>query len=546
MMRGRGDGWVREAGEPLSAGDKGVGEKGIGNMIETAKDIKLNVLPLELFCEHLYYYEGPCRFGSGDALQPGYDEIVFAERAKKFIADIKAHVPEGTVVMDPVLFRRTDDWDEPEAQWEAMEAAVNAADVVVPMAGAGVQDLAFKFAQRFKKTMCYCPSSGAFNVPDVPAAIAARNVGYACYSEYRWEDFVLRMVALRAKKIIARTKYLCVTRFDGTQSVSRPDSFTSLDHITQRFGTRFHFANIHEFFDCMSAAVPEGNHTTPGRKTLNVDECDLKRANDICDELIDGAENVGMSREAMLPSVVAYVITQKFMDHFDCNAFSIPCPDACSTRRLNEGRFTMCLTHALNAEAGIPSACEYDLPAALSEQALIAVSGRSPYMGNTCPIPVLDGRFKHVFGATEEQLEELAQDPENIDRLWMTQHSVAHRCHPDPSAYAPYGIAPFAYDQKFGATLRYDFSRDKGEYVTLCKFSPDGSKMFIGKAEIVESSGKDKENCTQLVFYRFKDSLKAHRAQCKVGIHVALVYGDYTKELIALAEALDVEPLVVE
>ena len=515
-------------------------------MIEKAKDITLNVLPLELFCEHLYYYEGPCRFGSGDALRPGYDELAFAERAKKFVSDIKAHVPEGINVMEPVLFRRTDDWEEPEEQWVAMEAAVNAADVVVPMAGAGVQDLAFKFAQRFKKTMCYCPSSGAFNVPDVPSAIAARNVDYACYSEYRWEDFVLRLVALRAKKVIARTKYLCVTRFDGTQSVSRPDSFTSLDHITQRFGTRFHFANIHEFFDCMEEATPEGNHTTPGRKTLNVDEGDLKRANEICDELIGGAESVGMSRELMLPSVVAYVVTRKFMDRFDCNAFSIPCPDACSTRRLNEGKFTMCLTHALNAEAGIPSSCEYDLPAALSEQALIAVSGMSPYMGNTCPIPVLDGRFKQVFGATKEKLEELAKDPENIDRLWMTQHSVAHRCHPDPSAQAPYRIAPFAYDQKFGATLRYDFSRDKGQCITLCKFSPDGSKMFIGKAEIVDSSGKDKENCTQLVFYRFKDSLAAHRAQCKVGIHIALVYGDYTKELGALAEALDVEPLFVE
>ena len=61
-----------------------------------------------------------------------------------------------------------------------------------------------------------------------------------------------------------------------------------------------------------------------------------------------------------------------------------------------------------------------------------------------------------------------------------------------------------------------------------------------------KGSGKDKENCTQLVFYRFKDSLAAHRAQCKVGIHIALVYGDYTKELGALAEALDVEPLFVE
>ena len=70
--------------------------------------------------------------------------------------------------------------------------------------------------------------------------------------------------------------------------------------------------------------------------------------------------------------------------------------------------------------------------------------------------------------------------------------------------------------------------------------------MFIGKAEIVASSGQDRQNCTQLVFYRMKDSKAAHYAQCKVGIHVCLVYGDYTNELIALAEALGVEPMVVE
>lgn len=515
-------------------------------MIEQAKDIKLNVLPLELFCEHLYYYEGPCRFGSGEALEPGYDKVAFAKRAKSFVDDIKAHVPEGINVMDPVLFHRTDDWDEPEEQWRAMEDAVNKADVVVPMAGAGVQDLGLKFAMRFKKTMCYCPASGQFNVPDVPAGISARHMDVKCYSEYRWEDFTLRLTALRAKKVLARTKYLCVTRFDGRTGVSRPDSFSSLDLITERFGTTFHFVNLHEFIDCMKEATPEGNYTTPGRKTPNVDADDLKKAEELCDELIAGATDVRIERELMMPSVIAYVLTRKFMDRFDCNAFSMPCPDACSTRRINQNKFTMCLTHALNAEGGTPSACEYDLPAALSEQALIAVSGKSPYMGNTCPIPQVDGEFKQVFGATKESLAELAKDPELAEHLWMTQHSVAHRCLPDPDSHAPYGLAPFAYDQKFGATMRYDFSRDKGETITMCKFSPDGAKMFIGKGTIVGSSGQDRDNCTQLVFYKLNDSLAAHRAQCEVGIHITLVYGDYTKELVALCETLGVEPMVVD
>ncbi len=516
------------------------------DMIESAKDIKLNVLPLELFCEHLYYYEGPCRFGSGEALEPGYDAVAFAPRAKAFVESIKEHVPAGVNVMDPVLFHRTDDWDEPEEQWRAMEDAVNQADVVVPMAGAGVQDLVLKFVLRFKKDICYCPASGQFNVPDVTAGIAARHLDIKCYSEYEWEDFNLRMTALRARKVLANTKYLLVTRFDAATSVSRPDSFLSLDLVTQRLGTRFHVVNLHEFMDCMKEATPEGNYTTPGRKTPNIDADDLALAEKICDELIEGAEEVRMTKELMMPSIIAYVTTLKFMDRFDCNAFSIPCPDMCSTRRINQEKFTMCFTHARNMENGIPSACEYDLPAALSQQALIAVSGMSPYMGNTCPIPKVNGEFKQVFGATKESLAELAKDPANDGTLWMTQHSVAHRHLPNPNELAPYSIAPFAYDQKFGVTMRYDFSRDKGKTITLCKFSPDVSKMFIAKAEIIGGSGYDRENCTQLVFYRLKDSKKAHYAQCFVGIHVALVYGDYTKELIALADAIGAEAMYVE
>lgn len=164
-------------------------------------------------------------------------------------------------------------------------------------------------------------------------------------------------------------------------------------------------------------------------------------------------------------------------------------------------------------------------------------------MGNTCPIPVLDGKFKHVFGATE-QLEELAQDPENIDRLWMTQHSVAHRCHPDPSAYAPYGIAPFAYDQKFGATLRQHFSRDKGEYVTLCKFARRLQDVHRQGGNRREQRQGQRELHPARVL-PFQDSLKAHRAQCRWA-SMSPWYAGLHQELITLAEALDVEPLVVE
>jgi hypothetical protein len=38
--------------------------------------------------------------------------------------------------------------------------------------------------------------------------------------------------------------------------------------------------------------------------------------------------------------------------------------------------------------------------------------------------------------------------------------------------------------------------------------------------------------------------MDCYKKQCLVGNHVALVYGDYTEQLKALAEVLGVEPLI--
>ena len=104
--------------------------------------------------------------------------------------------------------------------------------------------------------------------------------------------------------------------------------------------------------------------------------------------------------------------------------------------------------------------------------------------------------------------------------------------------------AAAAHDQKFGAVLRYDFDQDIGQTVTMCRFSPDGSKFFISRGDIVCGDGYNANNCNNLVIFRVRDQKDAYKKQCLVGNHVALVYGDYTEQLIQLAEVLGVEPLV--
>ncbi|MCD8099879.1 MAG: fucose isomerase [Oscillospiraceae bacterium] len=515
-------------------------------MITKANEVKLNVLPLLCTIEHRYYYEGPCRFGKGEALQPGYDRLANAQKTETFLAKLNECASEGINIMEPATVSRTDDWENSEANWEAIAPAAREADFVVVMTGIACDDMALEFAERFKKPIAVTPISGFSGTIAVAALNAKACNEYEVYGFYKWEDLAFQMKVLRARKVIQTTRILCVNRFGSNTSYSSVDAFNMHDEITQRLGVRFRFVNVHEFFDCMSPAQPEGNHTTPGRKTPNLTDEDLAKANAVCNDLCAGAKENSMTREKMLPSCIAFVTARKYMDLKDCNGFTMPCPDACSTRRLNEGQFTMCLTHSLNMEEGIPSACEYDTDAVLSQQALIAVSGKRPYMGNTCPVPYENGHLSARFGTTPEQLAELEKDPRNHENLYMMQHSVAHRRLADPDKNSPYAIRNFAYDQGFAVTLRYDFDADAGQKITMCRFAPDGSKLFIGTGEIVMGGGYDGYNCSQLVYFRVKNQADTWAKQCMAGNHCTLVYGDYVKELTALAESLGIEPLVAD
>ena len=514
-------------------------------MIQKAADIKLKVLPVLAQAEHLYYYEGPCRFGKGEALQPGYDRLANAQKAETFLAKLKECCSEGIELMDPVELVRTDNWDDSEAMWEKAAAPARECDFAVCMQGIACDDLIMEFGERFKKPIATTPISG-FSGTITVATMKAKSVDYEAYGFYKWEDLAYTLRILRARKVIQNTRILCITRFGNPTTYSSVDSLNSYEKITSKLGVRFRFVNLHEFFEDMShGALPEGNCTTPGRQTWNVDEKDMALANDITDELIAGAENCTMEREKLLKSVIAYVMVQKYMDLKDCCGFTVPCPDACSTRRLNEIGFTFCLTHSLNMEQGIPSACEYDVSAVLSQQMLIAVSGKSPYMGNTCPIPMEDGHLSARFGTTPEQLAKLEAMDDNMN-LYMMQHSVAHRRIHDVNSASKYAIHEFAYDQGFGATMRYDFDVDAGQKMTFCRISPDGEKLFIGSGEIVMGGGYEGFNCSQLVYFKVKDQAKTWKAQCFAGNHCTLVYGDYVRELADLAESLGIEPVIAD
>lgn len=510
--------------------------------MKKAKDIKLKVRPVAIGVEHQYYYEGPCRFGEGESLQPGFDAFANAQKRSLLEEQLKKFLPEDRFdVLDCVSLGHTDDWKYNNDDWKVVETNMETTDVYVMASCLGADDIALEFYERYRKPMIIPPDC-YYAGTVISAAVKARYADAEVYCPDEWDGFAEALEVMRAKKVLQNLTILCAVRFNSVTSMSSVDTLMDHDAITRKIGCHFRYCNIHELMDQMELPTPEGNHCTPGRVTPNVTQEDLEKIGAMADNMIAGAEYTDISREYLINSLKAFVAVRKVMEDKDCNAFSAPCPDSCSTRRLNEQKFTFCMTHSLNMEEGIPSACEYDINAALTQQALIAVSGMNPYMGNTMPLIYKDGYFEPRFMLDPDETAGLEAEPDN---LYFTAHAVPNRRMKNPDHQESYAVQHFAHDQKFGAVLRYKFADDAGQEITIARFSPDCSKLLIAKGTVVGGGGYHRDHCNTAIIYRVSDRKEMWKKQSLVGNHLCLVYGDHTSRLKALAEAMGIEPLMV-
>lgn len=502
-------------------------------MIRKGTDVKLNVKPVFVGLYHKASYEGPCRFGSGDALEVGFDQHLNQELFKGFVQSCEQNMPECVNIVDPILVERSDDWESPEELFEGMIEGRENVDLYFFNVGLGRGDIMTEFATRYNVPVAMDPAINF--ISGMHATLYHR--GVEVYVQFTWEDMRTQLRALCARKAIRKARVLMLPRFNSTTAFSGADSFVNLEKITEKFGTIFRPRSLHEFLDQMTPAVEGGNPTTPGRVTPDMDEGDMEEVRRISKELMEGACEVDVDPKYVESTVVAYVLAKKYLDLLDCNAFVAPCPDACSTRRLNELKFTFCLTHSLMISEGIPSACEYDISAAVSMMPLMMLSQSSAFMGNTGPIPMVDGKLQTAWYPTLDtaQIDGL----EDQSNLYFSQHSTStlKMCGFEEKTKC-YALRHFAYDQGFGAIIRYDHAQDAGQPITLARFSADGEALFVGRGEVVAGGGFDRQNCNGDLIFRVADNKDFSRKQKYFGNHVPLVYGDYVEELVLMGEAM--------
>ena len=123
---------------------------------------------------------------------------------------------------------------------------------------------------------------------------------------------------------------------------------------------------------------------------------------------------------------------------------------------------------------------------------------------------------------------------------------MANHCTPDRKLHgydkpnSEYGIQPFAYSG-WGATLRHDFNKDKGQVITMCRFAPDCKKLFVAKGVIMGGTSFHEMNCNLTVIFQVKDSKDFFEKQINFGNHIPLTYGDYTEEIKLFAKSVGME-----
>lgn len=506
-------------------------------MVKTVRDFKLVVKPVFFAMEHQYYYEGPCRMASGDALEPGFDAIVNGKIYKGFQAAIASNIGNDSrfEVLEPSVIRVTDYWDNKNGFYDDALADDSKVDFYLVSTAFGANTVVEEFCTRTSKPIAANPIKMFGQIFFGSSVRRGADIVFAL----DWPELKKKMLLVRAEKVVRTANILCATRFGSDKAYAGgTDSFDSLNQVTDKLGTHFRYVNVHELMDMMMPLPEGGNHTTPGRETPNITEDEIAECERVADQIMGEACTCQIEKKFVVNSLKAYKVVDKMMDYYDCSGFAAPCPDMCSTRRLNEQQFTMCFNHSLNLERGVGSACEYDVTSALVMLMEMAVADKAAYMGNTLPLPTFPD------GSINWPDPKYAIELEDTSNLYITSHSTPCRCFHGFDTMDDFALRHFALDAGFGAIERHDFDADKGQVITLCRISSDCTQMFIGRGEIVAGFGYDSDNCNGGFVFRVGDLRDFFEKHVRFGLHLPLVYDDYVEDFKFIAERLGLEPVI--
>ena len=458
-------------------------------------DTKINVqflkgqrIPKEL-------HVGPCRANSPES----WDRDAEVETARNRFASWANSVDQGLTpkahALEPMYIEYAGDHRVSKADWKRIEERLGSVDVFAV-------DYRVPGLERYKKPIIELGNQCASM--DVPAALRAQ--GHEAYGAYGQEELNAILSAMQVRKAMGETKVLSVTDGPWTYEYNTVRSNIPTDVLESRLGIGCKYLKIREFMDEFLQISADSALQTEARR--------------ITTELLGNAEAVHMKEEYVLKSVNYYLTAKRLMARTGCNAYTATCQEFCVSRNPLKYEITPCLTHTLLKDQAYPSACEGDLNVLAAIAMLTYLSGKSVHMGNGV-----------VYKDNQEFL-----------RL---QHDVPGRKMKGfEEASVPYEIVPFT-EPGWGATVRYDFGRDRGQPVTLVRWNPEATKVLVTSGSVEKAEGVRRWGCSLLAILRVRDSFAYFEKAQDFGHHQAMVYGDYRAEIGRLGEIMDFEVVEV-
>ena len=463
-------------------------------------DLRIKVKPVFVFLAHHNAAEGPCRIGSAEQLDPKAERTRSQDVYAATMAKLKSLSPVAHI-LDPVFIEHGDDWLVKAEQYRKLDVDVDEVDVFLVTGTSLNQFFAVKLGERYGKPVAMV---GGELDPFIPmgcdAASHLRAEGLEAYVSLDYDEFNELLALLQVRKAMRQTRVLRVTQgqFDNVNG-----NFLDLSRFKRHLGLE-------------SVDIPIKTFTAEWDR-VRQDPKGRRIAEETAAALVRQAQGIHIDTDYVVNDVIFYLAAKNLMERYGCNAFTINCFEICPDGRVAaERKTTPCLTHTLFKDQGLPSACEGDICVLSAIMLLQGLAKRTAYMGNIYLV------------SRENNLMKILHD---VPGLKLKGYDA-----PD----VPYHLRNFTVGG-WGTTVRYDFSRDKGQEVTIARVGPSADRMIVTKGTIVGCGGFATQGCSLEAIIQLPDVADYFHKAADFGNHSAMVYGDYTEQLRALGKLMGLE-----
>lgn len=472
-----------------------------------AMDVKVNVCPVFSSLVHSDWWEGPCRVGPREEGTPEYERRVAKEQFNVWHDELLQNIDLSRAnIMDPIYVEFDESFVVRDSEFEKLEAKNHEVDVyLLTYRVPGIERLGKPISM--------------INLGPTPIDLIAyyRDLGLDAYMAHDYDEYNKLLALLQTRKAVANTKILILSNCEQTPA-SVNTSCPDLVGLFKRFGirnNRIDFKRVFDYFD-----------QTPVSDEIQ----------DEAQKLMDGAQKVDIAKGDLCQDLRYFHAVRAMMEDFDCNAFTTPCKELCASRLPFKNHCVPCMTHSLNKDDRIPSACEEDIACLMAMIMMMYLTRQSVFMGN--PVLVLAG------SKTLEQLgmPKLLSQP---DRTF--DHDVLEIHHAVPGRkMRGYDKAPQDYElghfttEGWGAHYQIDMAEEEGQVVTFGRFNRGGDKMMVAVGHTVGCEFRP-YYCSPAVYYEIEGGVREFRqalAKGGYGHHQAIVYGNHVKELQDLGEVM--------